>query len=215
MTAAQRIAVLGTGGVGTILATTLAGAGHSVTVGSREPGRRSAGWTSPVPLAGLADAARSADVIVNATPGQASLDLLRPLARELAGKVLLDVANAVEQGPDGFAVALVHTGSSLAEELQRALPATRIVKSLNTLGPAAVMADPGALSTPPSAFLSGDDGAAKQVVTGLLANLGWRREWIIDLGDLATARVTEAFILLVRPLVHSLGPVPFGLAVAR
>jgi 8-hydroxy-5-deazaflavin:NADPH oxidoreductase len=209
------IAVLGTGNVGTTLATALVGAGHAVTAGSRDPVRRAAGWTAPAPLTGLAEAAAHADIVINATPGRDSVDLLRPLAPQLAGTVLVDVANAVELGPDGFATALRYPGSSLAEELQRALPDTRLVKTLNTMGPAEAMVTPGALATPPSAFLSGDDGEARQIVATLLADLGWPREWIIDLGDLTTARVTEAFVLLVRPLVHALGPVPFGLAVAR
>jgi 8-hydroxy-5-deazaflavin:NADPH oxidoreductase len=209
------IAVLGTGAVGTTLATALAGAGHTVTAGSRDPGRRAPNWSAPVPLAGLAEAVAHAEVVVNATPGRASVDLLRPLAPQLAGTVLVDVANAVHQGPDGFATALRYPGSSLAEELQRALPDTGVVKTLNTIGPASAMAAPGTLATPPSAFLSGDDPAARQLVAALLADLGWHPEWVIDLGELATARVTEAFALLVRPLVHAIGPVPFGLAVAR
>jgi 8-hydroxy-5-deazaflavin:NADPH oxidoreductase len=209
------IAVLGTGAVGATLATALAGAGHAVTAGSRDPDRRAATWTVPVPLAGLAEAAAHADVVVNATPGHESVDLLRPLAPQLAGAVLVDVANAVEQGPDGFASSLRYPRSSLAEELQRALPDTRVVKTLNTIGPAEAMVTPGTLATPPSAFLSGDDGTARQLVAALLADMGWRPEWIVDLGDLTTARVTEAFVLLVRPLVLALGPVPFGLAVAR
>ena len=209
------IAVIGTGSVGTTLATVLARAGHAVTAGSRDPRRRAADWSAPVPLTGMADAATHADVVVNATPGHESVDLLRPLAPQLAGAVLVDVANAVEQGPDGFATALRYPGSSLAEELQLALPDTRVVKTLNTIGPASAMAAPGALATPPSAFLSGDDAAARRLVAALLADLGWRPEWVIDLGGLAAARVTEAFVLLVRPLVQALGPVPFGLAVAR
>jgi predicted dinucleotide-binding enzyme len=215
MRATSKVAILGTGNVGTTLATALARAGHAVTAGSRDPGRRAAGWTAPVPLAGLAEAAERADIVVNATPGHESVDLLRPLAPQLAGAVLLDVANAVEQGPDGFALSLRYPESSLAEELQWALPDTRVVKTLHTLGPAEAMVAPGALATPPSAFLSGDDDAAKQVVTALLGDVGWHPEWIIDLGGLTTARVTEAFVLLVRPLVRALGPVPFGLAVAR
>ncbi len=209
------IAVLGTGNVGTALAGALARAGHTVTAGSRDPARRAAAWTAPVPLTGLAEAVRGADVVVNATPGHESVDLLRPLAPQLAGAVLVDVANAVEQGPDGFATSLRYPDTSLAEELQRALPETRVVKTLNTLGPAEAMVTPGSLATPPSAFLSGDDAAARQVVAALLGDLGWRPDWIIDLGGLRTARVTEAFVLLVRPLVHAFGPVPFGLAVAR
>jgi 8-hydroxy-5-deazaflavin:NADPH oxidoreductase len=209
------IAVLGTGSVGATLATALARAGHAVTAGSRDPRRRAADWSAPVPLTGLAEAVAHADVVVNATPGSESVDLLRPLAPQLAGAVLVDVANAVRPGPDGFAASLRYPASSLAEELQRALPATRVVKTLNTIGPAEAMVTPDALTTPPSAFVSGDDEAARQVVAALLADLGWRPEWIIDLGGLATARVTEAFVLLVRPLVQALGPVPFGLAVAR
>jgi predicted dinucleotide-binding enzyme len=209
------IAVIGTGSVGTTLATALARAGHAVTAGSRDPRPRAADWSAPVPLTGMADAVAHADVVVNATPGSESIDLLRPLAPQLAGAVLVDVANAVEQGPDGFATALRYPGSSLAEELQLALPDARVVKTLNTIGPASAMAAPGALATPPSAFLSGDDAAARRLVAALLADLGWRPEWVIDLGGLATARVTEAFVLLVRPLVQALGPVPFGLAVAR
>ncbi|TWF74297.1 hypothetical protein FHX44_11176 [Pseudonocardia hierapolitana] len=210
-----RIAVLGTGNVGTALAGALVRAGHTVTAGSRDPGRRAAGWTVPVPLAGLADAAERADVVVNATPGHESVDLLRPLAPQLDGAVLVDVANAVGLGPDGFATALRYPGSSVAEQLQLALPETRVVKALNTIGPAEAMIAPNALATPPSAFLSGDDDAARTLVAALLGDIGWQPEWIIDLGGLATARVTEAFVLLVRPLVHALGPVPFGLAVAR
>ena len=215
MAAEPGVAVLGTGNVATTLASALSRAGRPVTAGSRAPAARAAHWTTPVPLLGLAEAVRSAEVVVNATPGRISLDLLRPLAGELSGKVVVDVANAVEQGPDGFAVSLTYAPGSLAEELQRALPASRVVKTLNTLGPAGAMAAPTALATPPTAFLSGSDPAAKDVVAALLADLGWPRDWIIDLGDLATARVTEAFVLLVRPLVRALGPVPFGLAVAR
>jgi hypothetical protein len=210
-----RIAVLGTGNVGTALAGALARAGHTVTAGSRDPDRRAADWALPVPLAGLAEAAEHADVVVNATPGHESVDLLRRLATQLTGSVLVDVANAVEPGPDGFATALRYPGSSLAEELQRSLPATRVVKTLNTIGPAEAMVTPDALATPPSAFLSGDDDAARALVAGLLGDIGWQPGWIVDLGGLATARVTEAFVLLVRPIVHALGPVPFGLAVAR
>jgi predicted dinucleotide-binding enzyme len=188
-----------------------------VIVGSRDPKRRAAAWSvsSSVPVTGLVEAARSAEVTINATPGRSSVATLRPLAAELRGKALIDIANAVEQGPDGFASSLIYPDGSLAEELQRALPDTKVVKTLNTLGPATLMVHPMAVSTPPSAFLSGDDQHAKKIVADLLTDLSWPQDWIIDLGDITTARVPEAFVLLVRPLVHALGPVPFGLAVAR
>jgi 8-hydroxy-5-deazaflavin:NADPH oxidoreductase len=202
-----RITILGSGNVATVLAPALAKAGHPVTLGSRTP--QGPNTTT------LAEAAGNAEVVINATPGAVSVATLTPLAEELKGKILIDLANAVEQGPDGLATTLIYPKGSLAEELQQALPETKVVKTLNTLGPATLMTDPTTLRTPPTAFLSGNDEEAKQQTAALLADLGWPAHQIIDLGDLTTARVPEAFILLVRPLVKALGPVPFALSIAH
>ncbi|MDG4827004.1 hypothetical protein O7635_34600 [Asanoa sp. WMMD1127] len=95
-----------------------------------------------------------------------------------------------------------------------ALPGTRVVKALNTVGPASLMADPGSLAVPPATFLCGDDGDAKKLVAGLLTDLGWSPRQIVDLGGVANAWWPESFVLMVRPLVAALGPVPFGLSIA-
>ncbi len=161
-----------------------------------------------------ADAAARAELVVNAMPGAVSVAALTALAPQLAGKVLVDVANAVEVNEHGLAVSLLYPGSSLAEEIQRALPGVRVVKTLNTMHDS-VMARPELLAVPPSAFLSGDDAEARKAVAGLLADLGWPPEWVIDLGGVETARGVEAFMLMVGGLVRALGPVPFGMTIAR
>jgi len=195
------IAVLGNGRVGGSLARALAGAGHEVTVADRSPGA-------------AAEAAGKARVVVNATPGAGSLERLTALREQLRGKVLIDVSNATVDGPDGLPAELVHPGSSLAERLQEALPDTSVVKTLNTmLFP--VMTAPGALTHPPTAFLSGQDPRAKQVVRGLLADLGWHEEWITDLGGIETARATEAAVLFVPHVIRSGGFTPFAISVVR
>lgn len=210
------IAILGSGHVARALAGKFRAAGHEVVVGSRDPrSSATAGWVaSAVRVVSLPDAAGSAEVVVNAMPGSASVQTLTGLAAQLSGKVLLDVANAVEFDPVGFAAALLYPGGSLAEELQRALPETRVVKTLNTVHDS-VMADPGRLSTSPSAFVSGNHADAKKIVTSLLTDLGWPPEWIIDLGTVETARGPEAFVLMIRHLIHALGPVPFAMTIAR
>ncbi|OKI32144.1 hypothetical protein A6A29_21595 [Streptomyces sp. TSRI0281] len=169
---------------------------------------------SGIRVTGSQDAAGSAEVVINAMPGSASLDALAGLAPQLTGKVLVDVANATEFDSAGFASAPLYPGSSLAEEIQRALPDVRVVKSLNTMHDS-VMADPAELAIAPSAFVSGNGADAKKVVGSLLAELGWPPEWITDLGDVRTARVPEAFVLMVSGLVRALGPVPFGMTIAR
>jgi predicted dinucleotide-binding enzyme len=77
------------------------------------------------------------------------------------------------------------------------------------------MAAPTSLAIPPSTFLCGDDPDAKAVVAGLLADLAWTPDQIIDLGAVAHAWWPESFVLMVRPLFAALGPVPFALGIAR
>ncbi|MFJ9539741.1 NADPH-dependent F420 reductase [Streptomyces sp. NPDC101225] len=195
------IAVLGNGRVGGSLATALTRAGHEVTVADRTPGA-------------AADAARTARIVINATPGDGSLERLAALRDELRGKILVDVSNATTDGPDGLPADLIHPGSSLAEQLQEALPETRVVKTLNTmLFP--VMTAPATLTQAPDAFLSGEDPQAKQTVRELLVDLGWRKEWITDLGGIRTARATEAAVLFVPHVIRSGGFAPFAISIAR
>ncbi|MET9653410.1 NAD(P)-binding domain-containing protein [Streptomyces sp. NPDC006460] len=195
------IAVLGNGRVGGNLATALTRAGHQVRVADRAPGA-------------AADASRTARIVINATPGAGSLERLAALREELRGKILVDVSNATVDGPDGLPADLIHPGSSLAEQLQGALPETHVVKTLNTmLFP--VMTSPATLTQTPTAFLSGENSQAKQTVLDLLTDLGWREEWITDLGGIRTARATEAAILFVPHVIRSSGITPFAISIAR
>jgi len=210
----SNIAVLGSGRVGSALAGKLAESGHNVTIGSRNVDEVSRKWAgADVAVADPAEAAASATVVINAPPGGGSVERLSAIADQLSGKVLIDVANATERGPGGAPGGLSYPNSSLAEKLQEALPETRVVKTLNTML-FMVMVDPRSLKTPPIAFLSGNDEGAKGVAKGLLGDLGWPEEWVEDLGDIATARGSEAVILLVPSIMRSRGMVPFAITVA-
>ncbi|MNT38231.1 hypothetical protein D3C72_1744170 [compost metagenome] len=77
------------------------------------------------------------------------------------------------------------------------------------------MVAPDSLASQPMVFLSGNDAAAKEAVAGLLIDLGWLADNVIDLGDIRSARAPEAFILMVAPLIRALGPVPFAFSVVR
>ncbi|WP_030692277.1 NAD(P)-binding domain-containing protein [Streptomyces globisporus] len=211
------IGILGAGRVGTHLARALTAAGHHVTVGRRENGDETG--TPPADGTGIHYAdqrstARAGDIVINATPGDSSLDRLSDLRGELAGKILIDVSNATHDDADGLPGDLCYPGSSLAERLQAALPDTRVVKTLNTML-FMVMTAPEALTTPPTAYLSGDDEQAKKTVTGLLGDLGWQPAWIEDLGDITTARATEAMVLVVPHVLRRNGFTPFAVSLAR
>ncbi|MGW6943861.1 NADPH-dependent F420 reductase [Streptomyces xanthophaeus] len=211
------IGILGAGHVGTNLADRLSAAGHHVTLGGRSPedtAARTAGLAPRVTFADQHTTAHTTDIVINATPGDSSLERLTDLRTELAGKILVDVSNATRTDGDGLPGALCYPGSSLAEKLQAALPDTHVVKTLNTML-FMVMTAPEILATPPTAYLSGDDEHAKRTVTRLLGDLGWRPERIEDLGDITTSRATEAMILVVPHIMRRHGFKPFAVSLAR
>lgn len=207
------IAILGSGRVAASLATGLKRGGHDITIGTRRPDDARADWKGPeVTFATPASAIAGSEIIFNATPGDTSVERLSALAGSLAGKLLVDVANATIRDAAGGVDALIYPGDSLAERLQAALPATSVVKTLNTML-APVMSDPGLLSASPSVFLSGDDADAKDVVRGLLADMGWATGQMIDLGGIASARGPEAVMLMVSGVMRAVGFRPVALSI--
>ncbi|MFI8825456.1 NADPH-dependent F420 reductase [Streptomyces sp. NPDC053431] len=203
----MRIGILGPGNVGRALAGAWRAAGHDVVIGSRTPDEVTP-HDAGVPIVSTASAVDAADVVVNATPGTASLALLTSVgAPALAGKVLLDVAVGMTEAGD-----LSHLRESLGEELQRAFPDTPVVKTLCTID-RLVMIAPDSLEGPSTVFLSGEDATAKKTVRGLLHDLGWPPESLLDLGGIATARGQEHFSLLFLGIAGGLGSYRFGVRV--
>ena len=226
----MRIAVLGTGTVGPTIAEALSALGHDVVIGTRDPqatlartepgatgGPPFAGWhaaPSRIDVATYADAAARADLVVNATNGAGSLEALTAAgAANLAGKVLMDIANPLDFS-QGFPPSLnpVNT-DSLSEQIQRTFPEARVVKTLNTMT-ASVMVDPASVAGGDhSVFVSGNDAAAKEIVSGLLKEFGHRD--IIDLGDITTARGAEMVLPIWVRIWGALGTGAFNFKVAR
>jgi predicted dinucleotide-binding enzyme len=132
----------------------------------------------------------------------------------LEGKVLIDIANALDFSA-GFPPTVVQQdGLSLAEQIQAAFPAARVVKALSTMN-ADYMLSPGRLPGPTSTFLAGDDADAKAVVRGLLVGAGWADDDIVDLGAIAGARGLELFLPLWLATSQALGTRAFNIHVVR
>ena len=225
----MKIAVLGTGTVGRTIAERLAGLGHAVTIGTRDPqatlARTGVDAMGNVPFAdwsaknagiGIARfpaAAAGAELIVNATNGGASLDVLAQAGAEnLEGKVILDIANPLDFSNGMPPTLFVKDTDSLGEQIQRAFPAAHVVKSLNTLN-AGLMANPGRLSEASTVFVSGNDADAKHTVTELLKEFG--HQDVIDLGDITTARGTEMLLPVWLRLWGALGTPEFNFKIVR
>ena len=226
----MKIAVLGTGTVGRTLAGALAGLGHSVVLGTRDPqatfarsGPDAMGappfseWQAAnqeIPLETFAEAAAASELVVNATNGSGSLNALGLAgSANLSGKVLVDVSNALDFSQGMPPILNPVNTDSLGERIQRSFPDARVVKTLNTMN-GGLMANPGRLAGGDhSVFVSGDDAEAKTTVTGLLQELGHRD--IIDLGDITTSRGAEMMLPVWLRLYSVLGTLDFNFKVVR
>ena len=206
----MKIAVLGTGTVGQIIAEKFTEIGHEVIMGSRDIGAALARskpdnfgrppfheWHSQHPdirLTTYREAAEEAELIVNATNGSGSLVALEQAGVEnLSGKVLLDIANPLDFS-QGFPPSLfISNTDSLGEQIQRKFPEARVVKSLNTMT-VYIMVNPALIPGDHHVFLSGNDAEAKNQVKEILKSFGWKESNMIDVGDITTARGTEQML---------------------
>jgi len=185
----MKIAVLGTGIVGRTLAHGLADEGHQIAIGSRAGGPVD-GWEGAVGT--FAELLVDADGAVLAVKGSVAKNLVRSLASNLAGKVVIDTTNPIADAPpvDGV-LTFFTTGDSLLERLAAAAPEASFVKAFNSVG-AARMVHPTYQEGRPSMFMCGPD-VAKGVVAPLVESLGWEVE---DMGGPVSARAIEALCML-------------------
>lgn len=190
----MRIGILGTGMVGQAIGTRLVQLGHDVRMGSRDAGNeKSRNWVmqcGPRASSGtFADAAIFGDVIFNCTSGEGSIPALKSAgAKNLDGKVLIDVANPLNSSKVPLPELSFCNDDSLGERIQREFPNVKVVKSLNTMN-CQVMVDPTKITGEHDVFVSGNDPDAKATVKELLHEFGW--EDPIDLGDITSARGAE------------------------
>jgi hypothetical protein len=162
----------------------------------------------------FADAAEFGQTVMNCTAGGASLDALAAAGAEnLAGKVLIDVANPLTFETGRLTLTVCNT-DSLGEQIQRAHPEARVVKTLNTMANE-VMIHPERVPGAHSVFVSGDDAEAKQLVAGMLESFGWPPEAIVDLGGIETARGTEMYLVLWIEMMQAGGDRAFNINVVR
>ncbi|MBU5349593.1 NADPH-dependent F420 reductase [Paenibacillus lautus] len=196
----MKIGFIGSGSAAQTLGQSFAKAGHDVKLGARNPEKLIA-WLSQlqqdekVSIGTVREAADYGDIVFNATPGTASLTALSDVGSQaLQGKVLVDIALPLDFSNGELTLAVANT-DSLGEQIQRAFPDTKVVKTLNTVS-SAVMVNPRSVANGQhDLFISGNDADAKRIVTTLLKeSFGW--ESIIDLGDIRSARGTEMLLAL-------------------
>jgi 8-hydroxy-5-deazaflavin:NADPH oxidoreductase len=215
----MKLGVFGTGMVGTAIAGKLCALGHQVMLGARDAKNdRAAEWKRGAGASAshgtFAEAAAFGEIVFNCTLGSATLEVARAAgADNLSGKILIDVSNPLDFSGGMPPTLFSGNTDSLGEQLQRELPSTKVVKTLNTVN-CSVMVDAARIPGEHDMFICGNDAQAKATVTEILrSGFGWKH--VIDLGDISNARGTESYLPLWVRLFGALGTADFNLHVVR
>jgi 8-hydroxy-5-deazaflavin:NADPH oxidoreductase len=198
----MKVAVLGTGMVGSTIGSKLIELGHEVMMGSRTANNEKAvafvTQSNGKATAGtFADAAAFGEIIFNCTSGGASIDALTLAGKaNLTNKVIVDIANPLDFSKGQPATLSINNTTSLGEEIQSKFPTAKVVKALNTMW-CGLMVNPAMIGNADhTTFISGNDADAKTIVKDILKSFGWFEKNILDLGDITTARGTEMYLPL-------------------
>ncbi|MGI5242198.1 NADPH-dependent F420 reductase [Dactylosporangium sp. CA-139066] len=188
----RTIAILGgTGPQGRGLARRLALAGFDVAVGSRsaQRARETAAAIGPDLTGGTnAEVVAGADVVIVAVPWDGHAELLKSLAGELAGKVVVDCVNPLgfdKQGP----YALDVPEGSAAQQAAALLPDSLVTAAFHHVS-AELLEDEAIATCDVDVLVLGDDRHATDVVQGIAARIPGMRG--IYAGRLRNARQVEA-----------------------
>jgi predicted dinucleotide-binding enzyme len=184
----MKIAIIGTGNVGSALAQRLVQAGHQVDFGVRDASspksQKAIANVAGTKLLSIKEASASAEVIIIATPPEAVLSLVSQLG-DVKDKALVDTTNSFRTRPEPYATAY-HALKDLTKS-------GKIVKCFNSTG-FENMANPvypsfGSIDM----FCAGDDKDAKAVAQSLAKQIGFAECW--DFGGDDKVELLEKFAL--------------------
>jgi len=186
------IGIIGAGDVAKTLAVGLSKK-HQVMISSRHPDQFQT-YLEQYPnieVGSFRDAALYGEILINALTGGISVEVLSGIHEAIGHKILIDVSNPLDFTKNIFQLSIAND-NSLAEDIQKALPHAKVVKTLNMIT-ARLMVDPALIKDPHDMFMCGNDPTAKQKVKSILTDdFGW--QIIHDLGDIAGARAMEQLL---------------------
>lgn len=169
-----RIGVIGTGKIGAALAELWVRSGHEVMISSRHPEQLAALATRLGPKARVgtpAEAASFGEVIMLAVPYGATPQVGHDLAKQMAGKVVLDAGNPYPErdGPMADAARTKGAGPSSRDFL----PGVRLVRAFNAIIAGNLLTQSARAGERIAIPLASDDPAALKQAATLVRDAGF------------------------------------------
>lgn len=136
------------------------------------------------------NASWEADIIIVAVPYQAEKAVAEKIKQVANQKIVVSISNPLNDSYNGL---LTASDTSAAEELQKLLPNSKVVKAFNTTF-AADFSTPVIAGKQVDAFVVGNDTEAVEIVSDLVKTAGFNP---IVAGDLPVSRTLENMALLL------------------
>jgi predicted dinucleotide-binding enzyme len=187
--AGLRIGIIGAGRIGGTLASLWVKAGHEVLVSSRHPDQLQDLARSLGPRARVGtpkQAAAFGEVVLISVPYGALPQIGRELAKELAGKVVLDTGNPYPERDGEMALEARRKGTGVASA--EFLPGVRLVRAFNAINYRALRSEAHRAGEPVAIPIAGDDERALGVATRLVRDAGFEP---VVVGSLARAKLFD------------------------
>lgn len=178
----MKIAILGAGRIGAVAARQFVAAGHEIAIANSRGPESLRGLVAELgPRAhamNITEAARFGDLVLLAVPWH--MEEALPGADVLRGKIVIDAMNPYNPAGGFFELG----GSTSSEIVLRRIPEARLVKAFNTIY-YEHLATRGRKDVPMedrhAIYIAGDDAAAKEIVAGLIREIGFAP---VDTGSL-------------------------------
>ena len=220
----MNIGVLGTGVVGETIATALTEKGHNVRMGSRTANNEKAtAWVkrsnNHATQGDFNDAAAFGEIVFLCLNGAYTLDAVRSIEPDsVNGKIVIDLTNPLDfsKGMPPRLIEGLNNSTSLGEQVQKALPGARVVKTFNTLN-CNVMVNPKLVNNGDhTLFICGNDGDSKNKVKHFLVDtFNWQPENLLDMGGIVASRGTEAYVPFWVMMMQAMGSPMFNIKVVK
>lgn len=163
----MKIAIIGSGNVGSALGHGFAKAGHEIVFGVRDPNSpktiKALEIVKNASIQTIKNACAFSQVIIITTPPEAVLEIISDMG-DLNGKTIIDATNAVRTKPDPYPTAY-HALKALTKS-------PNIAKCFNTTG-YENMLDPNYHGTGIDMFVAGDNEVAKKMAQQLALDIGF------------------------------------------
>lgn len=196
----QTIAIIGaTGNMGSAISKSLSKGNYRLLLKANEEGKlqdlvndikKSNPFADVEATACPKDASWEADIIIAAVPFEAEKEVADKIKEFANQKIVISIANPLNKTYDGL---VTSSDTSAAEELQKLLPNSKVIKAFNTTF-AADFSTPIIDGKQADAFIAGDNKEALDTVSELVSTAGFNP---IVAGDLAVSRTLENMQLLL------------------